>query len=236
MYIRRLYVWAAALLILTVLIAACAHRATPTLTTAEQRIAQSNAAIAAANRSLTESAIAIQRSGLLSVEQTAEILVWAERVAVANKSIAQILSSTDPWPDRALKIRDLAAQLAPPGWMERYASSAQTQSIVTAAQVIVSLVKLISQEATAVALGPPEPDAPILCASAGAIILLILQLLNALALAAPSAVSAVARIKEILATDPATADAMAAVNAGAIEDADSTQALIAAWRKEHGVG
>lgn len=236
MHTRRIHVWAAALLILALSITACAHRATPTLTTAEQRIAQSNAAIAAANRSLTESVIASQRSGLLSVEQTAEVLAWTERVAVASKGIAQILQSTDPWPTRALRIRALVAALAPADWMERYASDVQMQAIVTSAQLVVALVNMIAQEAAAVALAPPGPDTPALQASAAAIILLILQLLNALLVALPSAATAVDRIKEILHTDLSTADAMASINAGAVADAEATQTWIATWRKEHGIG
>ncbi|MCL5743138.1 MAG: hypothetical protein M1541_04295 [Acidobacteria bacterium] len=129
--------------LLSIMLPACSHRSAPDLQTAEQRVAQYNALLAEANRAAAAAAISLQHSGTLTAGQTGEVLAWSERIAGACKLVAQQLRSEDPWTTRAVQIRAVFEQIAPPGWKDRYT---EYKPLADAIQNTVSLVQLIARE------------------------------------------------------------------------------------------
>ena len=106
----------ALVLILALLALGCAPKNTSVnLKTPSQRVTVYNGILAESNRAATETAITLQRSGLLTVSQCSQVLDYTSRVANASKAVAVLQQSPGDWPVVARQIKTVLDSISPPG-------------------------------------------------------------------------------------------------------------------------
>jgi hypothetical protein len=135
---------ASLLLALAVFIFAPACRRSTSLErdkTPAQRVAVYNGVLAESVRAATETAIDLQRSGILTRAQVLQVLDYTERVANTSKAVAIIQQTPGDWTVLAPQIRALLNSISPLD-----ATSAEAKALSACIDAIQSTVTILIRE------------------------------------------------------------------------------------------
>ena len=119
-------------LVLALLLVGCAKNANTVPQTPFQKVALYNGVLAESNHAATDAAIALQKSGTLTVSQTLLFLNYTERVATASKAIAVLQQSSGDWPTVAAQIKILLGAVSPPGGFSDWLTGPQSKTLLDA--------------------------------------------------------------------------------------------------------
>jgi hypothetical protein len=137
-------------LAILVITPAC-RRSTPLdLQTPAQRVAVYNGVLAESVRAATETAIDLERSGVLTRAQVLEVLDYTERVANTSKAVAVIQQTPGDWAVVAQQIRTVLNSISPPGDIATWLSTSPAEAKVLSAcfDAIQSTIVIMIQEAS----------------------------------------------------------------------------------------
>lgn len=101
--------------------------------TPAQRVAVYNGVLAESVRGTTETAITLERSGVLTRAQVLQVLDYTERVAKTSKAVAIIQQTPGDWAVRAPQIRTVLNSISPPGDFARWLSATPAEAKVLSA-------------------------------------------------------------------------------------------------------
>ena len=111
--------------------------------TPAQRVAVYNGILAESNRAATDAAIALQKSGALTTNQTLLFLDYTERVATASKAIAVLQQSPADWPTVAAQIKIVLGSVSPPGNFSGWLAEPQSKALLDAMTGITGAIQSI---------------------------------------------------------------------------------------------
>jgi hypothetical protein len=129
---------------------ACRRSTSLELKTPAQRVAVYNGVLAESVRAATETAIALERSGVLTRAQVLQVLDYTERVANSSKAVAVIQQTPGEWTVVAPQIRTVLNSIVLPGDLAKWlgATPAEAQALSACIDAIQSTVAILIQEAS----------------------------------------------------------------------------------------
>jgi hypothetical protein len=129
---------------------ACRRSTALDLKTAAQRVAVYNGVLAESVRAATETAIDLERAGVLTRAQVLQVLDYTERVANTSKAVAVIQQTPGDWAVVAGQIRAVLNSISPPGDIAKWLSTSPAEARVLSAclDAIQSTVVILIQEAS----------------------------------------------------------------------------------------
>jgi hypothetical protein len=144
---RATMLLAAAIVIFT---PACRRNTPLELKTPSQRVAVYNGVLAESVRAATETAINLQRSGVLTRAQVLLVLDYTERVAISSKAVAVIQQTPGEWTVVAPQIRTVLNSISPPGDFAKWLSTTPDEAKAMSAclDAIQSTVAILILEAS----------------------------------------------------------------------------------------
>ena len=118
--------------------------------TPAQRVAVYNGVLAESVRAAAETAIDLERSGVLTRAQVLQVLDYTERVANASKAVAVIQQTPGDWTVVARQIRTVLNTISPPGDIAKWLSSSPAEAKVLSAclDAMQSTLAILLQEAS----------------------------------------------------------------------------------------
>jgi hypothetical protein len=125
------------------------RRSTPLeLKTPAQRVAVYNGVLAESVRAATETAINLQRSGVLTRAQVLLVLDYTERVANSSKAVAVIQQTPGEWTVLAPQIRTVLNSISPPGDFAKWlgATTEEAKALSACLDAIQSTVAILILE------------------------------------------------------------------------------------------
>ena len=116
--------------------------------TPAQRVAVYNGVLAESVRGTTETAIALERSGVLTRAQVLQVLDYTERVANSSKAVAVIQQTPGDWTRVAPQIRTVLNCISPPGDFARWLSGtpAEAKALSASLDAIQATVTILIRE------------------------------------------------------------------------------------------
>ena len=134
-------------LIIALLFVGCAPKnQTVNLKTPSQRVAVYNGILAESNRSAAETAITLQRAGLLTVSQCSQMLDYTSRVANASKAVAVLQQTPGDWPVVAKQIKTVLDTISPPGNFGQWVGGAKGAQLEATLASLTDTMLLILRE------------------------------------------------------------------------------------------
>ena len=133
-----------------ILAPACRRSTSLDLKTPAQRVAVYNGVLAESVRSATETAIALERSGVLTRAQVLQVLDYTGRVANSSKAVAVIQQTPGDWTVLAPQIRTVLNSIVLPSDLAKWlrATPAEAQALSACLDAIQSTVAILIQEAS----------------------------------------------------------------------------------------
>ena len=137
-------------LALALALSGCAAKNPATINpqTPAQRMLVYNGVLAESNHALASGVIVLQKSGVLSVTQTSQILGYSERVANASNAVAVIQQAPGDWAKVGPQIKAILNAISPPGDFMAWLGAAPGSPAQASLNGILSVVQLMLAEAS----------------------------------------------------------------------------------------
>lgn len=133
-------------LVLALLLVGCAKNPNTVPQTPFQRVAVYNGVLAESNNALTSGVIQLQKSGVLTTNQTLQVLDYTERVANASKAVAIIQQTPGDWSVDAAQIRVVLMAVSPPGNFSAWLSDPQSKQVLDSLGGLQNALQIILAE------------------------------------------------------------------------------------------